>query len=180
MSYLYDKHRFLSALALSLTAIIGMEMPFINAITKVDLLGKFGRPDMNLTFYNEISGLKYLFYECQEEEEDAGQPKKTPFQIKYGKLTSQLCELIENFNLVQYSLIDITNRLSMCHVLMQLDNANGYYHDPQKLANPKEMEIDYEAVKEYYEHEFVMDLEEKYLEREGSEGEAKEEDVEMK
>jgi GTPase SAR1 family protein len=64
VSYLYDKHRFLSALALSLTAIIGMEMPFINAITKVDLLGKLGRPDMNLTFYNEISGLKYLFYEC--------------------------------------------------------------------------------------------------------------------
>ena len=63
-TYLFDRFRFLSALTLSLTAIIGMDMPFINAITKIDLLGKLGRPDMNLTFYNEISGLKYLFFDC--------------------------------------------------------------------------------------------------------------------
>ena len=62
ISYLYDKHRFLSALTLSLSATIGMELPFINAITKLDLLGTLGRPDMNLSFYNEISGLNYLFY----------------------------------------------------------------------------------------------------------------------
>jgi len=47
---------------LSLTALIGMEMPFINAITKIDLLKQFGRPDMNLSFYNSISGLKFLFF----------------------------------------------------------------------------------------------------------------------
>jgi GPN-loop GTPase len=54
VSYLYDRHRFLSAMMLSLTAVIGMEMPFINAITKVDLMRKLGRPEMNLQFYNEI------------------------------------------------------------------------------------------------------------------------------
>ena len=81
VSYLYDKHRFLSALSLSLAAILGMEMPFINAITKVDLLGKLGRPDMNLTFYNEISGLKYLFFEGDEEIDDT---PKSKFSKKYG------------------------------------------------------------------------------------------------
>jgi hypothetical protein len=48
VSYLYDRNRFLSAMTLSLTAIIGMEMPFINAITKVDLMKKLGKPEMNL------------------------------------------------------------------------------------------------------------------------------------
>jgi hypothetical protein len=48
VSYLYDRNRFLSAMTLSLTAIIGMEMPFINAITKVDLMRKLGKPEMNL------------------------------------------------------------------------------------------------------------------------------------
>lgn len=62
-TYLYDKHRFLASLMLSLTAIIGMEMPFINAITKIDLLRNFGRPDMNLSFYSSISGLEYLFFD---------------------------------------------------------------------------------------------------------------------
>jgi GPN-loop GTPase len=48
VGYLYDRNRFLSAMMLSLTAIVGMEMPFINAITKVDLMKKLGRPEMNL------------------------------------------------------------------------------------------------------------------------------------
>jgi len=62
-TYLYDKNRFLSSLMLSLTAIICLEMPFINAITKIDLLKTFGRPDMGLSFYSSISGLEYLFFE---------------------------------------------------------------------------------------------------------------------
>lgn len=61
-TYLYDKHRFLASVLLSLTAIIGMEMPFINLISKIDLLQNLGRPDMNLSFYGSISGLKYLFF----------------------------------------------------------------------------------------------------------------------
>lgn len=51
ISYLYDRHRFLSAMTLSLTALIGIEVPFVNFITKVDLLGSMGKPDMNLMFY---------------------------------------------------------------------------------------------------------------------------------
>ena len=48
---LYDRYRFLSAMTLSLTALINLEMPFLNMITKVDLMGQMGRPDMNLMFY---------------------------------------------------------------------------------------------------------------------------------
>ena len=62
-SYLYDKYKFLAAMSLSLSALIGLEMPHINLITKIDLLSKLGRPDMNLMFYQgTTSGLKYLFF----------------------------------------------------------------------------------------------------------------------
>ena len=37
-SYLYDRYKFLSAMTLSLTSLIGMEIPFVNLITKMDLL----------------------------------------------------------------------------------------------------------------------------------------------
>ncbi len=90
-----------------------MEMPFINAITKVDLMKKLGRPEMNLTFYNEIQGLNYLFFDAQFAE--------TSFQKKYGKLTLEMCNVIDNFNLVQYTMIDITNKMLMAHILMKLD-----------------------------------------------------------
>ncbi len=48
-------------------------------------------------------------------------------------------------------MLDIHNKLSMCNILMLLDKANGYFHDPQKTSNPKEMEIDYESVQNYIE-----------------------------
>ena len=51
ISYLYDRHKFLAAMTLSLTSLIGIEIPFVNLVTKLDLLKKMGRPDMNLTFY---------------------------------------------------------------------------------------------------------------------------------
>ena len=50
-SYLYDRYKFLSAMTLSLTSLIGIEIPFINLVTKMDLLKTMGRPDMNLMFY---------------------------------------------------------------------------------------------------------------------------------
>ena len=63
VSYLYDRYRFLSAMTLSLTSLIVSDIPFLNLITKVDLLAKMGRPDMNLMFYQgTTSGLKYMFF----------------------------------------------------------------------------------------------------------------------
>ena len=123
-TYLYDKHRFLSALLLSLTALVGLEMPFLNVITKLDLLKTLGRPDMNLSFYSSISGLEYLFFDQDDPS------NQTAFAKKYSNLTKQLCQVIENFNLVGYTLLDIHDKLSMCNVLMQIDKSNGYFLDP--------------------------------------------------
>lgn len=93
-TYLYDKHRFMSAMLLSLTAVIGAEMPFINLITKIDLFKSMGRPDMNLLFYGNPSGLEYMFFnEISEGQEDSS----TEWQKRYSKLTKSLCELIENY-----------------------------------------------------------------------------------
>ena len=62
-SYLYDRYKFLAAMTLSLTSLIGIEIPFVNLITKMDLMATMGRPDMNLMFYQgTTSGLKYLFF----------------------------------------------------------------------------------------------------------------------
>ncbi len=51
--------------------------------------------------------------------------------------------------MVGYSLIDINNKLSMCNLLMQIDKGNGFFYDSEKMNNPKETEIDYEAVERY-------------------------------
>lgn len=94
--YLYDRFKFLSSLTLSLTAIIGMELPMLNLITKVDLIAKMGRPDMNLMFYEGCTnGLKYLFFDEFENAEDM---QVSAFTKRFGAMTKSLCELIENYS----------------------------------------------------------------------------------
>ena len=103
VSYLYDRYRFLSAMTLCLTSLIGMEIPFINFITKVDLLKTMGRPDMNLMFYNgTTSGLKFLFFDEYDKASEAKQAERSTqikpnFSNRFAALTTALCELLENY-----------------------------------------------------------------------------------
>ena len=65
-------------MTLCLTSLVGMEIPFINFITKVDLLKTMGRPDMNLMFYNgTTSGLKFLFFDEYDKADEATQLERT-------------------------------------------------------------------------------------------------------
>lgn len=156
-SYLMDSHKYLSACTLSMTAKISFsQSPIINIISKIDLLGKLGRPQMNLIDLENLSGLHYLFWGLGEDsdEDDSLPPrhlrKYTPQQLfnnKYGKLTKGLCELIENWaGMSGYMLLDLTSRELLCYIIMQIDKSNGYFDQPEKVKNEKEMAIDYETV----------------------------------
>lgn len=65
-------------------------------------------------------------------------------------MTKNLSEVIENFGLVGYALLDIHDKFSMCNILMKIDKANGYFLEPEKINNPKEKEIDYEFIENYF------------------------------
>lgn len=71
---------------------------------------------------------------------------------------------MESYSQVAFSLVDITNRLSVTHSVLKIDRCNGYFNQADRTSNPKETQIDYEAVEQYYESsEAIMDLEEKYF-----------------
>ena len=62
-----DAYKYLSAVTLSMTAKIGFEdAPLINIISKIDLLKKLGRPQMNLIDLENISGIHYMFWGADE------------------------------------------------------------------------------------------------------------------
>ena len=151
-SYLMDEHKYLSAVTLSMTAKIGFEdAPMINIITKIDLLKKLGRPQMNLIDLENISGIGYLFWGNFDETDS-----KPTFNKKYGKLSKSLCELIENYMSYEgYLLLDLTKRELLCHILGRIDKANGYFEQPEKVKNPKETAIDYQACEWYVQTEAV-------------------------
>ena len=86
-------------MTLCLTSLIGMEMPFINFITKVDLLSTMGKPDMGLNFYQgTTSGLKYMFFGEYEQAKELEQTDtKVTFNDRFARLTKSLCDLFETY-----------------------------------------------------------------------------------
>lgn len=47
---------------------------------------------------------------------------------------------------------------------MKIDKANSFFMQDARLSNPKETQLDYEAIDQYYQSsEAVMDFEEKYF-----------------
>lgn len=148
-----DANKYLSAVTLSMCAKIGFEdAPLINIVSKLDLLQKLGRPQMNLIDLEHIAGIHYLFWGASEESNDP----KPSFDKKYGKLTKNLCELIESYMSHEgYLLLDLTSRELICHIVGKIDKANGYFEQPEKVKNQKEMAIDYQAVDWYVQTEAV-------------------------
>jgi hypothetical protein len=72
-----------------------MELPMITLVSKIDLISKYGRPDMNLMFYEGCTnGLKYLFFA----EFEGGDETDSPFTKRFSNLTKNLCELIEGYS----------------------------------------------------------------------------------
>ena len=45
---------------------------------------------------------------------------------RYKKLNQELCDLIENYGLVNFVPLDVSNKERMCNLLRLADNANGF------------------------------------------------------
>ena len=137
---------------------------------------------MNLIDLENLSGLTYLFWDFEDDEEDDNSNQPVPtgqdlatklprrhqwkaFNKKYGKLTKALCEVIENYmGFHGYLLCDLESRELLCHIVGQLDKANQYFGQPEKTQNKKEAAIDYQAVEMYVQTEAVQDIYDKYIE----------------
>lgn len=149
-TYLYDRYKFLAALSLSLSSLIGLEVPFVNFVTKMDLLATLGRPDMNLMFYQgATSGLEYLFFpefDLMRNGPYAGEAPVSLFTKRFSALTKNLCEMIETYSKVSLNMVDIRDQMSMTHAIMKIDKANSFFEQEFRLINPKETHLDFEAV----------------------------------
>ncbi|GJY70243.1 GPN-loop GTPase QQT1, partial [Tanacetum coccineum] len=104
MIHLIDSHlcsdpgKYVSALLLTLSTMLHMEVPHVNVLSKMDLIESYGKLAFNLDFYTDVEDLSYLQNHLDQD----------PRSSKYRKLTKELCEDKESVtNLVK--LIDKTN-----------------------------------------------------------------------
>ncbi|XP_050379716.1 GPN-loop GTPase QQT1-like [Argentina anserina] len=91
-----DPAKYVSALLLSLSTMIHMELPHINVLSKIDLIQNYGELAFNLDFYTDVEDLSYLQNSLDQD----------PRSAKFRKLTKELCGVIEDYSLVSFTTLD--------------------------------------------------------------------------
>ncbi|KAF6210422.1 hypothetical protein GE061_013528 [Apolygus lucorum] len=124
--YLVDSHycsepgKFISALLMTLSAMLHMEMPHINVLSKVDMMAEFAdKLPFSLDYYTEVMDLNYML-ECLQDDK---------FTKKYKKLNSSIVELLDGYSLVSFLPLNIKDKRHLLQVKNSFDKANGYIYN---------------------------------------------------
>ncbi|BBG95150.1 P-loop containing nucleoside triphosphate hydrolases superfamily protein [Prunus dulcis] len=102
-----DPGKYVSALLLSLSTMLHMELPHINVLSKIDLIESYGKLAFNLDFYTDVENLSYLQYSLDQD----------PRSAKYRKLTKEICDVVEDYSL---------DKESVGNLVKLIDKSNGY------------------------------------------------------
>ncbi|KAK9831234.1 hypothetical protein WJX74_008628 [Apatococcus lobatus] len=121
-----DASKYMSALLLSLTSMLHLEMPHVNVLSKMDMIQSYGQLAFNLDFYTEVQDLSYLVKSMEG----------TLFGRRFQKLTKGLCEVVEDFGLLSFTPLMVEDKASMKQVLAVVDKATGYVWGGEKEQQP--------------------------------------------
>mmetsp|Transcript_31873 Transcript_31873/g.90534 ORF Transcript_31873/g.90534 Transcript_31873/m.90534 type:complete len:298 (-) Transcript_31873:42-935(-) len=115
-----DPAKFISALTLSLSTMLHLELPHINVMSKLDLIESYGELPLPLEFFTEVQDLSYLV------DQMVATSTSSAFAMRHKKLTAAICEVVEDFGLVHFMPLAIEDKDLAMRVLTEVDKANGY------------------------------------------------------
>lgn len=153
-------HAYVSAVMLSLSMMINLELPHVNLLSKMDTMRRLS-PEMafKLEYYLKAGGgdLESLVLKVSSlsGDDDAG---PHPLDVTYAKFLRSISQVVEDFSLVGFVPLAIEDKESALHVLSVCDRANGYSFSAQGFHLQDEAyKEDTEPATEYY-----TNLEEKF------------------
>ncbi|KAL6503665.1 GPN-loop GTPase qqt1 [Orobanche gracilis] len=62
-----DPGKYISALLLSLSTMLHLELPHVNVLSKIDLIESYGKLAFNLDFYTDVQDLSYLQHHLDQD-----------------------------------------------------------------------------------------------------------------
>ncbi len=119
---------YISNVLLALRAMLQMDLPHINVLTKIDKLASYDPLPFNLDYYTEVQDLSYL-NPLLEAESPAMRSEK------FGRLNQAVADLVERFGLVSFEVLAVENKKSVMHLLRVIDRAGGYAFGSAEGAN---------------------------------------------
>lgn len=129
-----DPAKYLSALLLSLSTMLHLEMPQVNVLSKMDLIEQYGELAFGLDFYLHAQGLGHL-----------AEAMEGSFPPKFQRMTQELCEVIEDFGLLSFHPLAIEDRNSVRALVALIDKANGYVFGGLARQGQPPPELQYSA-----------------------------------
>ncbi|KAI1386680.1 uncharacterized protein F4822DRAFT_323948 [Hypoxylon trugodes] len=119
---------YISNLLLTLRAMLQMDLPHINVLTKIDKVSSYDQLPFNLDYYTEVQDLSYLMTYLEEE-------SPAMRSDKFRRLNEAVANLVENFSLVRFEVLAVENKKSMMQLLRVIDRAGGYVFGGAEGAN---------------------------------------------
>lgn len=126
-----DAYRYMSAVFLSLSAMMQMELPHINVLSKIDMLMDHTHDlSFRVDYYAMVDDLSQLMRTVEA--------TRHPLSIKFREFNALMADLIEDFGLVSFEPLDIQDRECALKVLGRCDQANGHMMNAEKVNDPSD------------------------------------------
>ncbi|XP_013188332.1 GPN-loop GTPase 3 [Amyelois transitella] len=137
--FMIDGAKFLSGTMAALSVMVNLELPHVNILTKMDLLSKSARSQID----NYLDPDPHILLA----EMRNGNSK---WHEKYAKLTEAIGDVIENYSLVRFYPLNIKEEESIENILLTIDNILQYAEDADvkvrdfEEADPDENDSNYD------------------------------------
>ncbi|XP_065936259.1 GPN-loop GTPase 3 isoform X3 [Magallana gigas] len=121
--FMIEPSKFISGILTALSTMVNLEIPHVNVMTKIDLLSKKAKKELERYLEPELPIL------LAEEFDDSR------LSQKFKKLNSSIAKMIDDYSLVKFLPMDISDEDTINDVLIQIDTAIQYGED----FEPKEI-----------------------------------------
>ncbi|KAL9103900.1 MAG: hypothetical protein Q9163_001093 [Psora crenata] len=146
---------YISTLLLSLRAMLQMDLPHLNVLTKIDKLASYGPLPFNLDYYTEVQDLSYLLPHLAHEHSAIR-------HSKFEGLNKAVIELVEDFGLVGFETLAVEDKRSMMTLLQAVDRAGGYAFGGAEGANDTVWQV---AMREGMKGMTIEDVQERWIDK---------------
>ncbi|CAO1632699.1 unnamed protein product [Jaminaea pallidilutea] len=127
-THILDPSRYVALLLLSLRAMLHLELPHINVLTKLDLLGPTsgGQLPFPLEFYTDPNPDELRLYLSGEGSGGSDDPVSTQRRKRYDALNERIIEIVDDFSLVGFETLAVEDKESMWHLVRTVDKVGGW------------------------------------------------------
>ncbi|KAK6190803.1 hypothetical protein SNE40_002590 [Patella caerulea] len=128
--FMVEPSKFVSGVMSALSAMVNLEIPHVNVMTKVDLLSNKAKKELDRYLEPDLHSLLHEEFE------------ETKFNHRFRKLNDSIATMIDDYSLVKFIPLDISDEENFNDLLIQIDLAIQYGDDLEhrEIREPEEID----------------------------------------